>query len=190
MFIKKIFNPFAFLSEKILLAIGLLGFIVLCSVSYCFKMAMDGIWHIGYAEGKTTFQIIFQNALIAVVSIVSLGILAKIYNKKSRWIDIVNTVFVSFVPNIFVILISGLPYFNEASEKLVSMANNPNEIMNHKTELFIVLISSFCIIPFAIYSVILLYNGFKTATNMKSWQQISIFFILTFILNLITQFSL
>lgn len=119
------------------------------------------------------------------VSIIIIWGLGKIFNRRTRFIDIVNTVLVSMFPMIFMLIIGEIPFFKNAltqTEKLVK--ENPGSL---SPELLIVLVFTMLIIPFLIYNIILLYNGFKTATNTKKWQHIAIFFALIFILNTISQ---
>ena len=182
---KTFFNPFSRYNEKALLLFGVFSFFIVTTLCYFFQMKMDGLLHFGSTENDTWWKIAVQNAFVFGSAFVVLWILAFFYNAKTRVIDVANTVLVSSVANVFVILFSGIPFFNKIPEKLSTVP--PEKIMEHKTELMIVLLTSLFIIPFAIYSVVLLYNGFKIATNMKSWQKITLFFVVIFLLNLITQ---
>ena len=185
--INNLLNPFAKYSEKQLLVVGILSFILLIAVSYFFGMQLNGIFHIGYSTDGSWLSIAWQHFCIYGSAIVVLLVLAYFFNAKTRWVDVVNTVLVSSFPNVLIIIITSLPIFENASRELESKANQPEKLMQNTPELMIVLASSFFVIPMLVYSIILLYNGYKTATHMKSWWQINLFFGLLFILNLLTQ---
>lgn len=185
---KNIINPFAYYSEKTLLTIGIVSFTLLSLVAYGFNMEMNGIFHIGYAKEKTVWAILKQHLFIYGSACLLLILLAYLYNKKTRWIDVLNTVLVSSAPNILLVLLTGLPIFEQASENIISLSNQPDKLAQHKTELMLVLTSSLIAIPLLVYSIILLHNGYKTATHMKTWWQIALFYSLLFALNGITQF--
>lgn len=183
-------NPFAVWSEKLSLLIGTLGFFVIVFLCYSFDLKMDGILHFGNSE-KTSFAKVFlQNSVIILLAVAVLWGLAKIYNRKSRLIDIINTVLIASLPNIPTLLLINLPTFKTASERLLQNLPNQDQVPVINSDLLIVLVVTCLLLPFLVYTFVLFYNGFKTATNMKSWIQISLFFIVLFTLNVATQFFL
>lgn len=180
-------NPFSRYPESTLFLIGIFAFLLLNVLCSLFQMKMDGILHYTFANQNTWWEILLQNTEVIGLTLLVLCILAFLYNKKTRIIDVVNAVLVSCIAQVFLIAISGIPFFQESSLRLAKAAATPERIMENKTDLMVVLVFSCLLVPFLVYSVVLLYHGFRTATNMKSWQQISVFFIVLFVLNLISQ---
>jgi hypothetical protein len=137
---------------------------------------MDSILHF-VPNPKLTLQTAF---LLVIVSCLTatffLFFIALLINKRTRFIDIVTTVLISQVPNFFILLITKFSGMNEVAKKFTTVATNkvtPFETAD------ILLLFVFCLIilAFVVYAMILLYNGFKTATNFKKWYQISLFVI-------------
>lgn len=182
---KLIFNPFGKFDDKTLLISGISIYLILNLIGYFSGSKMDGILHFDRLNKENPIAQLLLSLAIVVVSILLIWGLGKFFNSRTRLIDILNTVLISMFPMIFMLIISEIPFFNNAlsnTEKLVQQ--NPNSFT---PEILIVLLFSFLILPLLIYNIILLYNGFKTATNTKKWQHIAIYFALIFIINTITQ---
>lgn len=182
---KIFFNPFEKFDDKTLLIAGISIFIILNLIGYFFGSKLDGIIHFDRINQENVLTEMLLSFAVVTVSIIVIWGLGKIFNRRTRFIDIVNNVLVSMFPMIFMLIIGEIPFFKNAltqTEKLIQ--ENPASLT---PELLIVLVFTMLIIPFLIYNIILLYNGFKTATNTKKWQHIAIFFALIFILNTITQ---
>ncbi len=182
---KLLFNPFEKFDEKILLITGISIYLILTIAGYALGLKLDGIMHFDHINQEnlpTELLLSFGAILISILLIWGLG---KILNPRTRLIDIVNTVLIAMMPMIFMLIIGEIPLFKNAlnsTEKMLQQ--NPNEF---NYELVIVIIFTCLILPFLIFNIILLYNGFKTATNTKKWQHITLFFALIFIINTITQ---
>lgn len=183
---KIIFNPFEKFGDKQLLSVGLIGFVALNVVCIVFKMNFDGILHLENSDGIVQ-QIILKNIAIVLSAIILFFILGKIYNRKTRFIDIVNTFLIGIIPTLFILLWNEIPYFKRAQENIGKIVSDQSKMAEHSGDLFILSISAIVALPLIIYIIILLYNGFKTSTNIKSVWKIAVFFVILFILNLITQ---
>lgn len=172
---KTIFNPFVKFSEQQLIIFGMVFFILNGLVLYFGNMKMDSIFHFSPVENANLAITFFYCAFSIIFAVVVLFILGKIFNSKTRLIDILNAVLISQALNFVVIITSQLIDLSKLASK--SPQNSPLEI----SDLFMVLLFAGLTLPFIIYSIALLYNGFRTATNIKSWQKISIFAIVLFI---------
>ena len=170
-----IFNPFSKLSEKTLLAIGILASILLIIACYFTDTKMDSLLHFSPAKDLSFNSIALYTIISLIYAIVLLFILGKIFNSKTRIIDIVNAVLVSQVPVIVIVLGTKLIKLDKIS-KQIAETSAQNKVLDINTfDLMYLMVFSFGSLIFIIYSFVLLFNGFKTATNIKKWQHIVIF---------------
>lgn len=185
---KTIFNPFSKYSEKQLLISGIVSLALTLLLCNLFELQVDSIFHYRYAdEKKSLLESIGYSLLSYSIAIIIFYILAKIYNKRARFIDIVNTILISQIPGIFIILISELPIIKNSLESIRLMAEkNPANIS--PVDLIVVCIFSFSALLLSAYGMTLIYNGFKTATNLKNWKQIVIFAFLIIATTITCQF--
>ncbi|WEK69937.1 MAG: YIP1 family protein [Candidatus Chryseobacterium colombiense] len=185
---KTIFNPFSKYSESQLLITGIVSLgvtLLLCNV---LNLQVDSIFHYRYADEKGSLvESIGYSLLSYIIAIIIFFILGKLYNKRTRFIDIVNTILISQIPGIFIILISEIPIINKSMESIQMMAEkNPANIS--PVDLIVVCIFSFSALLLIAYGMVLIYNGFKTATNIKNWKQIVIFAFLIIVTTITCQF--
>lgn len=184
---KYIFNPFLKYSERQLFVVGILGFVAMSAVCIFIKEEMDGILHWGDAGGHTIQQILLINLGIMLSTILIYFVFGKIINRSTRLIDVANAFLLSTIPSTLVLLWGKIPLFHHATQNLGEIANDKSSYTLKIIDLIIASLSALVAIPLIIYIVILMFNGFKTAANMKKTWQIIAFFVLLFILNSITQ---
>lgn len=162
---KTLFNPFEKYSEYKLLLFGILSFILTPFVSYYTQNRMTSFMRFDSPEEVLTLKSSFLYCSVSIVSIILiLYLIAIVFNKRSRFIDITNTILVSNAINIPVLLLTHLIDVNKAFSSDGINENFYQYIINL---LFIILITAF-VISLVIYSIVLFFNGFKTATNIKS----------------------
>lgn len=167
---KYVFNPFLKFDEKKLLVTGLMGTLATIFVSFYTKQQTDSIFHFSLNENLTLLSA-FQYCIISyTAAILLLFVLAKIFNRHARFIDIVNTVLLSQVFNAIILF---------AGSFIVTDKPDPNQLQ--PAELIKMLVNVIFTLPFIIIGIIYYYNGFKTATNMKKWQQTVLFAVISFL---------
>jgi hypothetical protein len=183
---KTIFNPFEKFDEKSVLAIGIAFFILNFFGCYYAGMINDSIFHLSILEkNETIWDVVKINSLSYIFAVIILSVLAKFINTKTRIIDVINTVLISQVPLIITLPMMALPFFKEANLNIAKSAGNFSKI--EMTDLIIVAIGGCITLPFLVYSFVLYFNGFKTATNIKQWQHIVIFVVVSLIMTIISQ---
>jgi hypothetical protein len=183
---KTIFNPFERFDEKLLLTISLFSLGLFLAAGYWSNTFFSSIYKINHVE-QINFQNIAVPTLISfAVAIIVLFMVGKIVNRKTRIIDIVNTVIISQLPLLIILPFEKISSINEAGEKIGNYHENAGS--SFPVADFII-ITSFSLITLTalIYSIIIYYNGFKTATNIKKWQHIALFAIVSFLTILICQ---
>ena len=184
---KIIFNPFEKFDEKLLLAIGLLGYALTCILSYYFKNPVLSIYKIGTDDQLTLLSAFKYTTTSFLVAIFVLVILSKIFNKNSRIIDIVNSVLISQIPVLLLFFFSNISTFKKIGENVAKNINAPEKIKLETADLLIISIVAFISLSILVFSIALLFNGFKTATNIKSWQKITVFAVVLFITIVVSQ---
>lgn len=186
---KTIFNPFQKFDEKHLLLIGILFFILNLIGCYYYGLSNGSIFHYSTIEGnESILEILKSNSFSFLFAILVLSILGKILNKRTRFIDIANTVLVSQIPLIITTPVLGWTLHRETISSLVQ--NNGNIDYMHILNLLIALIWILSILTMLVYSIVLYYNGFQTATNIKKWQHIVAFTITSLMITFISQLLL
>ncbi|WP_407480454.1 YIP1 family protein [Elizabethkingia miricola] len=181
---KTLFNPFEKYSEYKLLLFGILFFILTPFVSYYTQNRMTSFMRFDRPEEILTLKSSFLYCSVSIVSIILiLYLIAIVFNKRSRFLDITNTILVSNAINIPVLLLTHLIDVNKAFSSDGINENFYQYIINL---LFIILITAF-VISLVIYSIVLFFNGFKTATNIKKLPQIILFVFIFFVSIIICQ---
>ncbi|MEG0926209.1 YIP1 family protein [Chryseobacterium sp.] len=186
---KSIFNPFEKFDEKLLLCIGILTVIISIGIGYWTESSFSSIYRINNLENPSLKTITASTLLSFSAAIVVLFILGKCFNKKTRIIDIVNTVLISQLFLIILQLSKKIPYIKTAGKNIVQYQSNTSGTFPFLD--FVITISMTIIaITILIYSFTLYYNGFKTATNIKKWQHIVLFCAVSLISILICQITI
>jgi len=174
-------NPFEKYNEKQLLTAGI-GITILGSIlGFVFNARFDGVIDLHFVK-KTSFLTIASEIIIDVVCVtILLFILGKYINKKTRFIDILLPVLIARLPFYLLTIFNSNDFMFKKSENLIKtfqsgQINNPNS-----NDLFIMLLFGLISIGFLIWFVIILYNGFKVATNTKGVKN-NIFFAISIII--------
>ncbi|WP_374440970.1 hypothetical protein [Epilithonimonas sp.] len=183
---KTIFNPFGRFDERILLCVGILFFIVLIPLCFWTGTYFSSIFRLAHPQNIDVKNIILHNVISFVSAILVLYGLGLLFYRKTRIIDIANTVLLSQIPLIIILPLEKVFYIKKVGERVVAYQNHPTgafPFFDFIVMIFIILIT----LGALIYSFILLYNGFRTAANIKKWQQITIFCLVSFLTILICQ---
>ncbi len=180
---RELLHPMARFSGGSLFVIGIVGFVVDIILCYYLGLEKDGLLHISLASRKEILPISLQHFGILASGILIVFIYAKLLYRKTRLIDITNTILLSQIPLIFCYCIIKLPFFENLMEKM-KIAQVTHLAIG---DTLMLIISVLLVIPFLIYSIYLLFTGFKLAANVKLVWQSLVFGLLLFIINAITQ---
>lgn len=172
---KLLFNPFEKIPEKLLLLLGIISFIIGCYFSYQFEMIFDGIFDAHEFSGILFSQAFTANAVNVITVCVFLFILGKIINPKTRMIDILNTAFISRIPIYLTAPLAAVPVVKQITEKIVASLKDIENMKLGTLDMMVLLSFSGIAMLLLVYSIVLLANGFRTATNAKKWQHYVIF---------------
>ncbi|MDX6180970.1 YIP1 family protein [Flavobacterium sp. Fl-77] len=177
---KFLFNPFSKFSEKQLFITGVLYFIINFFTCFFTKIQMDSLFHFTENENLSLTSAFLLVTISNVSAIIFLFLLALIINKKTRFIDITNTILISQAPNFLILLCIKITSMNSLAKNLKTNAEAANTLKINPLELLPLVFCMLILLAIIIYGFVLIYNGFKTATNFKKWQHIALFVVVLF----------
>ncbi|MDN3694181.1 YIP1 family protein [Chryseobacterium tructae] len=183
---KTIFNPFERFDEKLLLLIGVLAVILSIIAGYATGSTFTSIYRISSVENASFHTIVISTLLSFITAIAVLFILGKTLNSKTRIIDIVNTVLISQIVLILFQCLGKISSIKLAGKNVIKYQSDPSGVFPF-LDFMIMICMMVLSITTLIYSITLFYNGFKTATNIKKWQHIVLFCIVSLISTLACQ---
>jgi hypothetical protein len=183
---KTIFNPFEKFDEKKLFIVGILFFIITIPLCYWTDTVFISIYRIAPFKALHLYDLILPTFISFIVMIIVLFLLGKVFYNKTRIIDIANTVLISQIPLIILIPFEAYDFIKKAIENIVNYQEHPNGIFPF-ADFSIMILFTILNISCLIYSIVLIYNGFKTATNIKKWQHIVLFCIVIFLTVIVCQ---
>src|SRR5690554_2011371 len=174
---KILFNPFEKYSETTLLIFGIVATLLGSFLGYLMNACFDGIIDMHLVGNIRWYQPFLDNLINIIILTSFLILLGKALNRKTRFIDILAVVLISRIP-IYLSSLSNIGGFLYShSEKVVeSFVNNGGTSQIEIKDLIIVTIIGVIVIPFIIWMIVLLWKGFKTATNNKTIKGV-LFFI-------------
>lgn len=172
---KQLYNPFELYSERQLLIFGLVMTLIGSFLGYSFNGRFDGIIDFHLLESVTFFEVVLDNFFNTVLLTTLLFITGKLINSKTRFVDVLNASLLARIP--FYIL----PFFN-FNNVMYDVSNRTYDIMVAGSfnaistpDIILLMLFSFVAICTLIWFSLLLWNGFKVATNAKGIKNIILF---------------
>ena len=165
-----VFNPFSKFNEKQLLLFGLIITGIGTLAGYYSNVSFNGVLDMHLINQTSLKRVLIENSInISTISI-TLFILGKILNAKTRTIDILSTGLWYRLPIYLVSLMSVFFLPKNLAESVSKNAGSPEKIFDQPLEILSLATFALGSLVFIAYSIVLLTNGFKTATNTKKWQ--------------------
>ncbi len=175
-------NPFAKIEDKKLLTLGLIAYIIGIFIAFSMKIELQ-ILRINPLSTIDLPKILLNHSVITIcLSLAFFGI-GKIINKKTRFIDILNTVFIAFIPYYISLFQNINGYLTNETGKVMD-ALRQGTILN-LTPSFLFIMVTLVGLLFFIYYIYLLFIGFKTATHSKKIWHYVLFFATLVVIDLI-----
>jgi hypothetical protein len=162
---KILLNPFEKYNELLLLVFGIILTVAGSILAFYCNARFDGVLDLHFGEGVTLWDPFIDNTINIVSLFIFLFTLGLIINRKTRVIDVFTTILIARVPFYLLSLVN-------CTNIMVRIQSNidPANLYNitfSSSELIILILFSLVSILFLVWFVVLLYNGFKTATNIK-----------------------
>lgn len=187
---KNLSNPFEIHSEQTLISVGSLGLIIASTLAYFLSVRFDGFIDMHFAENVTLAQPFIDNIINVLCSVVVFFALGKYLNKKTRVVDILAISLVSRLPFYPLILVNINDLMATATKVVVENANPENIANIPPSSLAIILIFALVALGGLIWSIILLYRGFKIATNSKGNSAVGYFVVALILTEFLSKVSI
>ncbi|UOE40633.1 hypothetical protein MTP09_12095 [Chryseobacterium suipulveris] len=186
---KLFFNPFEKFSEIQLLVFGIIITILGSFIGSSLGVIYDGVFDVHVYQ--TTFAKAILVNFINILSVfVPLLILGKIINSKTRIIDILNVSLISRFPIYIAGLLANNEKMNGITENILKEINTPEKLQIPTTDLIYLMVFSSLMMILLVYSIVLMFSGFRTATNVKKWQHFIFFAIAIIVAELISKVTI
>jgi len=98
---------------------------------------------------------------------VLLFVFGKIINKRTRFIDILNAGLLFRVPFYLMSLLMIFPFLQSIDDEIKKNPEAVGKLSFKPFDLVMIILITCFLIALLVYSIALLFNGFKTATNAK-----------------------
>ncbi|HQV36543.1 MAG TPA: hypothetical protein PLC36_09530 [Flavobacterium sp.] len=185
---KQLYNPFELYSERQLLIFGLVLTLIGSFLGYLFNGRFDGIIDFHLLESVIFLEVVLDNFFNAVLLTMLLFINGKIINSKTRFVDVLNASLLARIP--FYIL----PFFN-FNNVMYDVSNRTYDIMVAGSfnaistpDIILLMLFSFVAICTLIWFSLLLWNGFKVATNAKGIKNIILFIFTILVAEVVSKY--
>ncbi|MDV6169922.1 YIP1 family protein [Flavobacterium sp. DG1-102-2] len=165
---KLLFNPFEKYDGRPILVLGLLATVIGSALGYAFNARFDGVLDMHFVDSANYVEPFTDNVFNIAALFAALYIAGYMINKKTRPIDILGTVMLARLPFYFDTLTNINGYMNEFGKKILEAGPNLQNL--DPVDLWLPALLGLLTLPLLIWYIALLYNGFKTATNLKTTQ--------------------
>jgi hypothetical protein len=176
-----LFNPFEKYSEKTLILFGFLFSLLGAFLGFVFNARFDGAVDLHFVEKVTIYQPFLDISIDITCISLFLFLLGKQINPKTRFIDILSASMIARIPLYCITFFNANNFIYDSTQKMLAMVK-PGKIENvDVSDMLLVMVFAMVTILFLIWFLVLLFNGFKTATNAKETKH-TLFFILAIVL--------
>jgi len=173
-------DPFKKYQENTLFIIGTTSLILGSLLAYLLFARFDGVLDLHFVPHITIWQPLLDNIINTSVLTGILFMIAKYINKKTRIIDILNSVLIARIPYYILPLFNINNYIADAGNELAN-AIIPNSAIKPEdisiAALLIIIFFAILTITVLIGYITLLYNGYKVASHAKGAKPIILFCI-------------
>ncbi len=164
---KLFFNPFERFSEAGLAVSGLSVILFSILLFWISGQTNDGIYHVSYQSGIPLVQAVIEALLYTLLPSFLLIVIGKIVNPKTRLVDILTATIFHRIPMTIGMLLMQLPFLKNVTNAIIKAVQTNTLQQLSLTTLWVSTIVSLVMLALFIYSIILLVNGFKTASHAK-----------------------
>lgn len=174
-----LFNPFKRYQENHLFILGVAVTLFGSYLGYLFNVRFDGVLDVHFAKSTSSWQPALDNLIDTSILAILLYALGMYSNRKTRFIDILNITLISRIPFYLITFFNvGGAMERINSEVLNTLLTQKIPDLSTLPLNSVIALGVFGLISilFIIWSISLLFNGFKIAANAKSTAHIILFF--------------
>jgi hypothetical protein len=169
-------NSFEKYSEKTLILFGLLFSLLGGFLGFIFNARYDGVIDLHFVEKVPSYQPFLEIFLAVFCLAFFLFLVGKKVNPKTRFIDLLATCMIAKIPFYFMTVFNYNSMMYNISTKMIAAIKNGKINDLAVSDLNTLLLSAIISILLVVWSIALLFNGFKIATNAKETKH-TLFFI-------------
>lgn len=187
--LKTLLKPFEFVQERTLLLFGCCCLLITSIVQlFTLSRTISILKMADYIEYPQWWQVSLDAIISTLLMTVVLFAFGKIVNRKTRLIDIFNTVLIARIPLSLIVFSDINGFLTLKTQALLSVVNNPEAMAEQMGDItFITIIGIFGILALVLFAYYI-YQGFKTATHSKKIQHIIVLIILVLITDTLTRY--
>ncbi|MBE8719871.1 hypothetical protein [Sphingobacterium pedocola] len=183
-------NPFTDYSENVMLTVGMMSFAVGGFLAYFGEFDYHGILKIIPTNTLGLFQVfvhLFINVLVLTLSLFSFGYFV---NKKTRFIDVLNVVLVSFTVIYTMGLFSAISFAKELTNNVLKAIENGDMKLSTITplDMFLLLLFSLISLVLLLYFFYLIVVGLKFVINAKKFYHGVVIVLIVLITDVLCRF--
>lgn len=172
-----LFNPFARYSERQLLLFGLLTALLGVVTASLTNTHFDGVLDTHFGLDVSLKTAILQSVINTVSIVLVFYPLGKWINSKTRWIDIFNLSLIVKIPGYLMMPLNMNNWAYLKTEPLLAADSNPYDLQFTQELILFLLITAVLALLVFVWLIVLFYNGFKVATNLKGTKHIVMFIL-------------
>lgn len=160
-------NPFEKYAESTLLIVGILALVLGTVLGYYCNARFDGVIDLHFVKAVGVYEPLLDLLVTVSVTSIALFALGKYHNPKTRLVDLVNAVLIAKIPFYLLTVFNSTGMIFNASEKIMKSVQENVLNLPDFSVLFPILIFSLITLAALVLSIVLLFQGYKVATNAK-----------------------
>lgn len=165
---KYVIRPFETIQEKTLLVIGILFILISSPFAFLTNSRFDGVIDMHTGSNVLWYQPLIDNIVNTICLTVLLYLLSLLLPTKARIIDILNVALISRIPLYFTLFTNIGGINQETGEYLLANISDPTALANLPILNLIILgLGAILSLIALVLMGVLIYQGYKTATNSK-----------------------
>lgn len=168
-----LFNPFRYVAGVKSLLLGLAGMFITAILCYFGNVHLDGVIDIHSGKTANLLSVSIEPVLDWIVLVIPLFLFGLTFSTSSiRIIDIAGTLALARFPLLIAVLITilFLPEIKTSQEVLNALHTNPVLLIK-------LVLTGLAVLPFIIWTVVLMYRGYSISTNLKGSKAIWSFIV-------------
>jgi hypothetical protein len=170
-----LFKPFERYSERMLIAVGLIFVVPVVIAGAALDVRFDGVLDLHFAPESSVKAVAIDLAVDFIALFVLLFAAAKWINRKTRAVDILSTVLVAKIPMYLPMFFNAGGKLTVIGEEIMEQAKAGQSPALSAGNIALLVVFIVLVLLFMVWSVALLYNGYKTAANAKGAKAVLLF---------------
>ncbi|MEC4114724.1 hypothetical protein [Myroides pelagicus] len=185
-----VIKPFENVQEKTLLLIGLSAGVVNCYLStLTYSRSIAILKQATINKNPSLLQTLGDYVITSLIMAIALFLLGRVINKRTRFIDIINTVLIARIGLDISVVFDINGYMSSIVNQLLKNPQNPELLLQSDpwAMIYLIIVSLVSILMLVLFGYYI-YQGFKTATHLKKTSMIIVFVITILAVDTLTRY--